>query len=489
MKRMEIWRICMLTIGLPCILMKVQGNELNLPENFPIGDVISLGNNAYSSSTFGDFTLDPGSDNRVLHQVIGPFTWTYDENSKIVTLNSEWWGPLYTTLPTESSSLGHVFPYVRSEYTGSDYFVEVSNTTPNDFYNHGKDANGAEIGWQNAIGIGLADYVNHYLAAENYVKEMQQKHHNMRVMRDQLAAMTVEPGNPNLENHRQAIIDTLNSMNTTYSRFLFHFQRTVRAWVFVRNEGGSDQQVIAAQNWVPKAAAIHDIIYAEFVGAQRTMTNEVESIFASRTKERSDIEARQAAEAAAAANSNQGSSSQSSNSGNNNFTGNTGGSTTPIVTSGDAINWKQVDIVGRASGSGIEGFSVTATLSAVNPHVGSYYGPKSWYLDLQLNGTQSWTSYLPFGTGNPITGNIWIFVPQGNGRYWGAVFEGYGNRYTIHPAGNLNYDHTNVLAGTPLAYPWQPKSGETYGWMVSTNVIWPGRNGDMRTNIILQGWP
>lgn len=476
------------------MLIKAAGNQLNLPDNFPIGDVVSLGNNAYSSTTFGDFSLDPNSGNRVIHQVLGPFTWTYDKNSKIVTLNSEWWGPLYCTLPNETSSLSHVFPYVRSEFTGSDYFVEVSNTTPNDFYNHGKNAQGAEIGWQNAIGIGLADYVNHYLAAENYVKEMQQKHHNMRVMRDQLAAMTVEPGNTNLEAQRQGIIDILGSMNATYSRFLFHFQRTVRAWVFVRSEGGTDQQVIAAQNWVPRAAAIHDIIYAEFVGAQRTMTNEVESIFVSRANERTDIEARQAAEAAAAAaaaaaSSNQNSSGHSSGSGNSNIIDGSSSSTTPIVTSGDAINWKQVDIIGAAKGGGVEGFSVTATLSGVNPHIGSYYGPKSWYLDLKLNGTQSWTSYLPFGTGNPITGNIWIFVPQGNGRYWGAVFEGYGNKYTIHPAGNLNYDHTNVLAGTPLAYPWQPKSGETYGWMVSTNVIWPGRNGNMRTNIMLQAWP
>ncbi len=487
------WICWILAIFTPLAALNANNSLVSLPDNFPIGDVTSLGNNAYTSPSLGDFSLDPTTQNRVIHDVLGPFIWSYDSNSKIVTIDSEWWGPLYGTLPGESSSLGHTLPYVKSAFTGNNYFVEVSNTTPNDFYNHGKNSAGQDIGWQNAIGIGLSDYVNHYKAAENYVKEMQQKHHNMRVMRDQLAAMSVEPGNQNIETQRQEIISVLNSMNETYGNFLFYFQRTVRAWVFVRQAGGTDQQVIAAQSWVKRAADMHDVIYAEFVGAQRTMSNQVEAIFASRANERTHVEAQMAAEAAAAEAAAKAAATQASapksSSGGSSITPGSSSRTTPIVTSGDAISWSQIDIIGAAKGGGIEGFAVTATLSGVNPHKGSYYGPLSWYLDLNLKGTQSWTSYLPFGTGNPITGNIWIFAPQGNGRYWGAVFEGYGNKYTIHPAGNLNYDHTNVLAGTPLANPWHPKSGVKYGWMVSTNVIWPGRNGNMRTNIMLQAWP
>ncbi len=469
-------------IVLACLLLISQVNAATptLPEGFPIDDVVSLGNNSYTSPTFGDFSLDPNVEKRVIHSVIGPFIWSMGDDKNVVILNSEWWGPLYVTAPGKTSHLGHMFPYAKSEYTGSNFFVVVSGNSATPFYNHGLGSDGKEIGWQSAIGIGLSDYVSHYKAAEGYVVEMQQRHHNMRVMRDQLAAAKVSPGSNNIENLRLQAINELELMNKTYTHFLFHFQRTTRAWVFVRKNGGTDQQVIAAQSWVSKAAAIHDIIYAEYVGAQRTISNEVEPIYASKAQERSNI---------GGTPSNEPSSGQQGSGSVPPVTGGTSGTTTPIVTAGDAIRWNQIDIIGAAKGGGVENFALTASLSDVNPHRGSYYGPPSWYLDLNLKGTESWTSYLPFGTGRPITGNLWIFVPQSNGRYWGIVFEGYSNQLTIHPAGNLNYDHTNVFAGTPLSSPWQPSSGTTYGWMVSTNVIWPGRNGNMRSNIMLQAWP
>ena len=463
------WTTWFVAVVCTNVAQLAHGATPSLPEGFPADDVVSLGNNAYTSPTFGDFSLDPNNDHRVIHSVIGPFIWSQTQ-SNIITLNSEWWGPLYVTAPGKESSLGHKFPYVRSENTGADYYVVVGGNTATPFYNHALGEDGQPIGWQNAIGIPLSDYFSHYKAAEAMVARMQQEYHDIRVYRDELATAPVTPGLRNIENIRQQAINDLKTTDITYRKFLFHFQRTTRAWVFVQREGGTHQQIVEAQSWVTRAAAIHDIIYADFMGAQNTVNNEIETIYLQRAQERQAML--------------QGSSSNVSTP----TTGNGTYITTP-VTLGDAINWSQIDVIGAASGKGIENFSLTATLKSVDPHRGSYYGPPSWYLDLNITGSETWTSYLPFGTGNPITGNIWIFVPQGNGRYWGAVFEGYGNMYTIHPAGNLNYDHTNVLEGTALAAPWQPESGVKYGWMVSTNIIWPGRNGNMRSNILLQAWP
>ena len=126
-------------------------------------------------------------------------------------------------------------------------------------------------------------------------------------------------------------------------------------------------------------------------------------------------------------------------------------------------------------------------------HLGTYYAPEqAWYFQIDADGYTSWTAYKPYGGANdtPIVGNIWILVKQPNStRWWAAPIEGLGDFTDIYPAANLNFEHTNVLAGTPLASPWQPQSGETYGWMLSTNVAYPGSNGEERSNVVLEAWP
>jgi hypothetical protein len=159
----------------------------------------------------------------------------------------------------------------------------------------------------------------------------------------------------------------------------------------------------------------------------------------------------------------------------------------------DGVPMDQVDVVGMGAGSPqVTQWAKTAVLRGMNIHRGSYYGPESWYFQIDGEGHKEWPSYKPFGGENdtPVCGNIWILVRQpGSTRWWAAPIEGLVDFTDIHPAGNLNFDHTNILADSPLAHPWQPMAGEVYGWMLTTNVFFPGSNGQERSNVLLEAWP
>jgi hypothetical protein len=452
-----------------------------IPEGFPTDDLIYNGNNSFTSPTFGSFTVDPNVENRVVHSLLGPLVWSYSQLTQIALLDSEWWGPLQTALPGTQSSLGFTFPYVLSDFTGSIYYVELVSALDAPFYNHNVRDDQTVIGWQAAIGIGLQDAGSHYLAAEQQVGNMQQSVHQMRVLRDQLSGVSVQNGMQVADSVRQSVISHFEAMDEHYGRYLFHHQRTARAWVFVQANNGSVQQISEAQSWIERLEELTQLALAVYLEGQQVLYEQTEPLYANLLAQWTQIQASDNAPPVA--------SSPPGNSPSPTPPSGGGSAGTPIVVDGDAINWSQVDQVGRGAGSGIESFTVSATLRAMNPHWDNHFGPQSWYFNVDISGSSAWQNYAPYNDGNAITGNIWIFVPNGNGRYWLTAFEGYRNTQRIHAAGNLNFDHTNVLAGTPMAAPWQPQSGVEYGWMISTNVMWPGRNGDQRSNIIRQAWP
>jgi hypothetical protein len=484
MRKMKLWAgLGLLALG---ITAKVHSQEAwnFIPDGFPTNDLTYTGNNTFTSPTYGTFTVDPNVENKVNHTLLGPLVWSYDDATKIATLASEWWGPLMTALPGEQSSLGINFPYVRSEYTSSVYYVELETALDAPFYNHNVREDQTVIGWQAAIGIGLQDARSQYIAAEQQVTAMQQAVHQMRLSRDALAGTSVQNGMQAADIHRAAIIAQFETMDGYYGRYLFHHQRTSRAWVFVQSQGGSDEQIVEAQSWISRLDGLTDLALSVYLEGQQVLYNQTEPLYATLLGQWTAI---QAAQQAAAQQPSPPSTPSSG--GATPPSGGSSNPTTPIVVAGDAISWSQVDLVGRGATSGIQGFNVSATLRAMNPHWDNHFGPQSWYFRVEIDGSTAWQNYAPYDDGNAITGNMWIFVPQGNGRYWATAFEGYRNTQSIHAGGNLNFDHTNVLAGTPMAAPWQPQSGVQYGWMISTNVMWPGRNGDQRSTIILQAWP
>ena len=112
-----------------------------------------------------------------------------------------------------------------------------------------------------------------------------------------------------------------------------------------------------------------------------------------------------------------------------------------------------------------------------------------------------------------VNGNLWIFVPKGDGTWYASPFEGFigtrkpgnfslGNLNIPSSSSSTNINHREkILRGGPLDYTntslWgnstgMPQSGVTYGWMISTNAglySGSGSYGQERSNIILQTWP
>ncbi len=399
------------------------------------------------------------------------------------------------------------WPYVKSSITGAVYFsnvsADISDPLVTPFYNH-RQVDGSDIGWQRSIGIDLYSAENYYKAAETMVAQMQLSRANMETLQNQYVelAVSLEGGQGPIDEKFEQIEAQFLAIHELYTKFVFYYHRCSLAPVWAARLGMAQSVIDLGNAYVNQLPGLEATAVAVYGNGQEILYENSNSIRAAKTAqynqlvadEAARVAAAQAAAAAAAANANSGGGSSGNTGGGTTTAPVTppttgGGSTTPITVEGDAISWSMVDQVGSTANQGIEGFNVSAQLSNVNPHIGNYYGPTGWYLGLSITGTQNWQSYDPYGTGGLITGNIWIFVPQGNGRYWAAVFEGYGNFAVNFPAGNLNFEHHNILAGTPMQSPWTPTSGVQYGWMVSTNLIYPGRNGDQRSNIIIQAWP
>jgi len=155
----------------------------------------------------------------------------------------------------------------------------------------------------------------------------------------------------------------------------------------------------------------------------------------------------------------------------------------------DAISWDDVIFVGKYADPKVSTFSVNSTLESVEPRYGYDYSPAcQWYLDVEETGSEKWKKLKT--DGGKVSGNMWIFVPRGDGKYWALPFEAFVSGLPAFPAENLNLGEYSVLAGSELDYPWVPKSGEKYGFMISTNAgLFKGSNGNSRSNIIMSEWP
>lgn len=478
-----------LSSGFAFTTLSAQEAEIALP----VSDAEMVGEGLYSSPTFGSWQIDATTDNRIIHDILGPLVWSTDEETGLTTLSTERWGALQTTFvvieegeerPTSTDGLAIVqnFPVTWSTLEQGYFSIDISGENENPFFNHSKDDEGVPFGYQNYIGVALNDAPGYFNNAVSSISDMGEALDNIYRYFAILSVQSAYIGNTEIENYFNKTVEAFEELHQSYTEFVYYYHRTVLSAHWVEQMGGTEEDIADANLYIQQLPQIEQEAHDIYGAAQIVRFEQAEPL--------KDLLLSYIEELEKYAGQNTGGSSGGSSGGSGYVPpSNSGSNTTPIVVDGDAINWSNVDQVGSTANQGIETFNVSAQLSAVNPHIGSYYGPTGWYLGLVISGTQNWQSYDPYGTGGLITGNIWIFVPQGNGRYWAAVFEGYGNFATNFPAGNLNFEHHNILAGTPMASPWQPQSGVEYGWMVSTNLIYPGRNGDQRTNIIIQAWP
>jgi hypothetical protein len=121
----------------------------------------------------------------------------------------------------------------------------------------------------------------------------------------------------------------------------------------------------------------------------------------------------------------------------------------------------------------VSGWSQTASLS-VRISGGTIY--------LNYNKARVWPGVNTMGAF--VNANPWVFVNRG-GTWYAATFEWLRVGQTSKPTATVNGDHIKK----PPLNNFVPRSGETYGFMVSGLARTSTRNVRERSNIVMVRWP
>jgi hypothetical protein len=84
-----------------------------------------------------------------------------------------------------------------------------------------------------------------------------------------------------------------------------------------------------------------------------------------------------------------------------------------------------------------------------------------------------------------VNANPWILVKY-NGQWYAATWEWLRTGQTLKDMGGKSWG--GHIKREPLSS-WEPKSGETYGLMVSTMARDARRNGKERSQVVWVKWP
>ncbi len=126
----------------------------------------------------------------------------------------------------------------------------------------------------------------------------------------------------------------------------------------------------------------------------------------------------------------------------------------------------------------VSGWSRTATLNA---SVGG------GMINLPYDKARVWpTTRTRASDGGPLNGNCWVFV-QVNGTWHAATFDWMRTGQTAKSAASVRGTGGHIPRA-PLNT-WTPRSGETYGFMVSTPARTADRTINERSNVSMVTWP
>ncbi len=213
-----------------------------IPKSIPRNSLRYLGNYRFESDVFGRFTFDPSSWTAFQHDVLGPLDYFYESDDNRVHLGTQYFGYLVTWFERTAESTC-VFPDLHSSLFDGFFRMNLAGgKTPFYSYNNSN--------WQSAIGgVHPTDGEGYYYAVERMVTLLQTKIHEIRVRRDQAAALA--PGNPALPNLYSASKATyINFHWDVCPRMRFYAERGAKAWEVLQNQGASTAQVNAAKNWI-----------------------------------------------------------------------------------------------------------------------------------------------------------------------------------------------------------------------------------------------
>jgi hypothetical protein len=136
-----------------------------------------------------------------------------------------------------------------------------------------------------------------------------------------------------------------------------------------------------------------------------------------------------------------------------------------------AVKWLDFDI---------SGWPETAILSA------SVSGGS---VNLNYDKSNSWpASSIEARGGGKMNANAWVIVNL-DGQWYGATWEWLRVGQTVKAASSVTSKDGHI--GHPLFKGWSPKSGESYGFLVSTPARWgtQGSTINERSNISMVAWP
>ena len=210
-----------------------------LAEGYPVDDAVYTGGASFDSEILGSFEVGP-SRGFLYHRILGPGQLKVNTETGEIVFMSEWWGLLESALPGYLSSKGISYPYVYSHWQDAIFYVSPTLNSTAQFYNHGLNDTGQEIGWVSSMGVDPLDVETQYFLAESSFAELQ------------VLATSLSQAGASLEEKVAAYDAFDQQLEICRLRLL----NVVNGYRYIAIAGGTDEEILAAVNWIPHGEAL-----------------------------------------------------------------------------------------------------------------------------------------------------------------------------------------------------------------------------------------